>query len=95
MLCVEQAEKEDDISLVSKANALKGKIEEKKENVAILKGALWLLEEEEKKLNWRSLILKACVMLMFLHYFVEDLQVSTFVFFIIYLVLKVYIFFLV
>ena len=95
MLCVEQAEKENDISLVSNANALKGKIEEKKENVAILKGALSLLEEEEKKLNWRSLILKACVMLMFLHYFVEDLQVSTFVFFIIYLVLKVYIFFLV
>ena len=65
MLCVEQAEKENDISLVSKANALKGKIEEKKENVAILKGALSLLEEEEKKLNWRSLILKACVMLCF------------------------------
>ena len=51
MLCVEQAGKENDISLVSKANALKGKIEEKKENVAILKGALSLLEEEEKKLN--------------------------------------------
>ena len=50
-VCVEQSEKETDISLVSKANALKEKIEEKKENLAILKGALSLLEEKEKKLN--------------------------------------------
>ena len=91
---VEQAEKENDISLVSKANALKRKSEEKKEDVANLEGALSLLEEKKKKLNWCSLILKACVMLMFLHYFVENSQVSTFVCFIIYLVLKVYIFFL-
>ena len=50
-MCVEQSEKETDISLVSKANTLKGKIEEKKESLAILKGALSLLEVKEKKLN--------------------------------------------
>ena len=44
VLCVEQAEKENDISLVSKANALKRKSEEKKEGVANLEGALSLLE---------------------------------------------------
>ena len=49
--CVEQAEKENDISLVSKANAVKRKSEEKKEDVAKLEGALLLLEEKKKKLN--------------------------------------------
>ena len=34
VLCVEQAEKENSISLVFKANALKRKSEEKKEDVA-------------------------------------------------------------
>ena len=80
--------------MVSKANALKRKSEEKKEDVAKLEGALSLLEQKKKKLNLRSLFLKACVMLTFLHYLVENLQVSTFVCFIIYLVLKVFIFFL-
>ena len=83
VLCLGQEEKKKDISLVGKPNALKRKGEEKREDVAKLEGA-W-------SLNWRSLILKACVMLMFLH-FVENLQVSAFVCFIIYLVLKVYIF---
>ena len=45
---------------MGKLNALKRKSEEKKEDVAKLEG-VW-------SLNWRSLILKACVMLMFLHF---------------------------
>ena len=49
---------------------------EKVEDVAKLEGALSLLDEKKKKLNWRSLVLKACVMTMFLHYFIENLQVS-------------------
>ena len=69
------------------------KNEEKKEDVAKLEGALSLLEEKKKKLNWRLLISKACVMLMFLHYFVENLQVPTFVCFIIYLVVECLYFF--
>ena len=49
VMCVEQAEKENNISLVSKANALKGKSEEKKEDVAKLEGATSLREEKKKK----------------------------------------------
>ena len=51
VLCVEQVEKENDISLVSKVNALKRKSEEKKEDVAKLEGTLSLLEEKKKNLN--------------------------------------------
>ena len=91
VLCAEQAEKENDILCGEQMNALKRKSEQKKEDVAKLEGALSLLEEKKKKLNWRSLILKVCVMLMFLRYFIEILQVSTFACFTICLVLKVYI----
>ena len=48
VLCVEQAEKETDVSLVSKTNALKRKSEEKKEDVAKLEEALSLLKDKEK-----------------------------------------------
>ena len=51
VLCVVQPEKENDISSVSKTNALKRKNEEKKEDVAKLEGALSLLKEKKKKLN--------------------------------------------
>ena len=47
---VEQTENENDISLVSKVNALKGESEEKKEDVAKFEGVL-LSQEEKKKLN--------------------------------------------
>ena len=49
VLCVEQAKKENDISLVSKANSLKRKSEEEMEDVAKLEGALSLPKEKKKK----------------------------------------------
>ena len=73
-------------------NALKRKSEGKTKDVTKLEGALSLLEKK-KKLNWRSLILKACVMLILLHCFVENLQVFSYVSFIIYFVLKFNFFF--
>ena len=51
VLCVEQAEKETDVSLVSKTNALKRKSEEKKDDVAKLEEALSLLKDKKEKLN--------------------------------------------
>ena len=69
-MCVEQAEKENNIFSVSKVNALKRKSEAEKEDVAKLEQALSPLEERRKKLSC-LLILKACVMLMFLYYFAE------------------------
>ena len=80
------------MSFMREPNALKRKSEKKTKDVTKLEGALSLLEKK-KKLNWRSLILKACVMLILLHYFVENLQVFSYVSFIIYFVLKFNFFF--
>ena len=49
--CVEKAEKENNMSLVTKANALKRKSEEKTEEIKKLEEALKVLEAKRKLIS--------------------------------------------